>query len=386
MRILQVTAFYPPSLGGVQFYVQRLSQSLVGRGHQVEVLTVNTESALSYERCPDGMTIRRCTLDASYRRGLVSIELYRRLMAAKSDDLYHVHVPFPLGVEMTVLASRWNSMPLVATHHGQGIQGDPLYSLTAGSYSVLSRAISFRGLDRLVFLTRSYADSLWLPRPVRQQIEIVPTGADISRFSPTQDGSEVREQYGLGPETPLVLFVGSLQVGNGYKGVDHLIQAVPTIRGLAPGARVMIVGGGGLLPQLKEQTRQMGLNGTVVFTGAIENARLPQYYAASNLFVLPSVPGGSENSPLVLFEAMASGKPAVASRLPGVCEIVQDGETGLLVPPAEPDELAAAVARLLNDDGFRSAAGLRARAAAERYSWDDCARRMEEIYRELIDQ
>jgi glycosyltransferase involved in cell wall biosynthesis len=386
VRILQVTAFYPPSLGGVQFYVQRLSQSLVRRGHEIDVLTVNTEDARSYERCSDTTNVIRCHLDASYHRGLVSTELCRRLISAKSHDLYHVHVPFPLGVEMTVLASRRNSTPLVATHHGQGIRGDPLYALAAGSYSLFSRAVSFRGLDRLVFLTQSYADSLWLPRPVRQQVVIVPTGADVSRFSPAQDGSEVREQYGLGPEAPLVLFVGSLRAGNGYKGVDHLIRAVPAIRRLSPGARVMIVGGGGLLPKLKEQTRQMTLDSTVVFTGAIDNARLPQYYAASDLLVLPSVPGGSENSPLVLFEAMASGKPAVASRLPGVCEIVQDGETGLLVPPAEPDEIAAAVARLLNDDGFRLAAGRRARAAAERYSWDDCARRMEAIYRELIDQ
>lgn len=386
MRILQLTAFYPPSLGGVQFFVKRLSESLARRGHKVDVLTVNTEGDRSYERWLDGMTIRRCYLDASYHRGLVSSELYRRLMAARSYDLYHVHVPFPLGVEVALLASRWNSTPLLATHHGQGIRGDPLYTLVAGSYSLFSRVISFRGLDRLVFLTQSYADWLWLPRAIRRRTAVVPTGAEVSRFSPARDGSRVRKQYGLSPEAPLVLFVGSLKVGNGYKGVTYLIQAVREIQRLTPGVRVMIVGGGGLLPRLKEEARQMDLTGMVVFTGPIENARLPEYYAASDLFVLPSVPGGSENSPLVLFEAMASGRPVVASRLPGVCEIVQDGETGLLVPPAEPGELAVAVSRILNDDGFRSGAGRKARAAAERYSWDDCARRMEAIYRELIDR
>lgn len=386
MRILQVTAFYPPSLGGVQFFVQRLSQSLARRGNEVDVLTVNTEGVRSYERCSDTMTLRRCHLDASYHRGLVSTELCRRLMAAKSYDLYHVHVPFPLGVEMAALASRRNGTPLVATHHGQGIQGDPLYVVVAGSYSVFSRAVSFRALDRLVFLTQSYADSLWLPQRVRRRVRIVATGADISRFSPTRDGSGVREQYRLSPEVPLVLFVGSLRAGNDYKGVDHLIRAVPEIRRLVPGARVMIVGGGDLLRQLKEQARQRELNGIVVFTGPMANEKLPEYYAAADLFVLPSIPGGSENSPLVLFEAMASGKPVVASRLPGVCEIVRDGETGLLVPPAEPQKLAVAVARLLDDETFRSEAGLTARAAAESHSWDNCARRMEGVYRELIDR
>lgn len=383
MRILQVTPFYPPSLGGVQFFVKRLSQSLVDRGHEVDVLTVDTENAPPYEECSDKMSIRRCSLDARYHRGLVSSELGRRVMEAESYDLYHVHVPFPIGVEIAVLAAKRNRRPLVATHHGQGIQGDPLYTLVAGSYSLLSRAISFRGLDRLVFLTRSYADSLWLPRAVRRRIEIVATGADVSRFSPSRNGSETRERHGLSPDAPVALFVGSLAAGNRYKGVDTLIAAVPEIRRRVPGVRVMIVGGGDLLVELKGQTRQLGITDTVVFAGPVENDRLPEYYATSDVFVLPSVPGGPENSPLVLFEAMASGKPVVASRLPGVCEIVRHEETGLLVPPGNCDELVAGVVRLLTRDEFRSRAGLRARSVAESYSWDDCATRMEGIYGEV---
>jgi len=384
VRILQITPFYPPSLGGVQFFVQRLSHSLVRRGHEVDVLTVNTENARSYEQCSDRMAVRRCSLDASYHRGLVSSELCRWLMGAASYDLYHVHVPFPMGVEIAVMASRRNRRPLVATHHGQGLRGDPLYTLVAGSYSLLSRAISFRGLDRLVLLTRSYADSLWLPRAVRRRVDIVPTGADVARFSPDQVGTEVRERHGVSPDAPLMLFVGSLAAGNGYKGVGTLIEAVPDIERRVPGVRAMIVGGGGLVPGLKARARRLGLDGTMVFTGAVANDRLPEYYAASDVFVLPSVPGGPENSPLVLFEAMASGKPVVASRLPGVCEIVRHGETGLLVPPGEPDELGAAVVRLLTEDGLAFRAGLRARSAVERYSWDDCATKMEGVYREMI--
>jgi phosphatidylinositol alpha-1,6-mannosyltransferase len=180
--------------------------------------------------------------------------------------------------------------------------------------------------------------------------------------------------------------VGSLAAGNRYKGVDTLIEALPEIRRRVPGVRAMIVGGGELLVELKARARQLGVAGTVVFAGSVQNDRLPEYYAASDVFVLPSVPGGPENSPLVLFEAMASGKPVVASHLPGVCEIVRDEETGLLVPPGQPDELAAAVIRLLTQDSFRSQAGLNGRSVAERYSWDDCAARMEEVYAELTNR
>jgi glycosyltransferase involved in cell wall biosynthesis len=384
MKILQISAFYPPSLGGTQYFAQALSRALVHRGHSVDVLTVNTENAAVSEVDSIGVNIRRCKLDASYHRGLISSDFAARLMKAQSYDLYHVHIPFALGLELAVLASRRNRKPIVATHHGQGIQGDLLYTLIAGSYSMFSRAITFRGAHCLIFLTQSYADSLWLPGAVRRRVRIVRTGADISGFSPNGDGSGVRQRYGMGDGTPLLLFVGSLRSGNRYKGVNHLIWAMARIVEELREARLMIVGGGELVPELEELTQQLGLEDSVVFVGPLDNSLLPEYYAASDVLVLPSIPGGSENSPVVVFEAMASGKPVVASRLPGVCDIVQHQETGLLVPPGDSDALARALVKVLVDDEFRSTAGRKARSLAENHSWDQCAAEMETIYRKMI--
>jgi glycosyltransferase involved in cell wall biosynthesis len=384
VRILQITAFYPPGLGGIQYFVQSLSRALAGRGLGVTVLTINTEDMAPLERGADGIEIRHCKLDVSYHRGLFSAEFAARLLQARGYDLYHAHIPFPLGLEIAAASAWRNRKPLVTTHHGQGTRGGSLYTLLATSYSLFSRALSLRAVDCPIFLTHSYADSLWLPEVVRRRVRIVRTGADITTFVPDGDGAAVRGRYGIGTGVPLLLFVGSLHPGNRYKGVDYLIRALPEVARAVPDVRLMIVGGGGLLPELQELVGQLGLDGRVVFTGRVENASLPAYYAACDALVLPSIPGGSENSPVVVFEAMASGRPVVASQLPGVDEIVQHEETGLLVPWAEPEALAAALARVLGDPQFRSAAGRKARARAERYSWDHCAAEMEAIYRELI--
>jgi glycosyltransferase involved in cell wall biosynthesis len=383
MKVLQITPFYPPSLGGVQYFVRGLSRALRRGGHDVDVLTINTEDVEPVKTDSEGVSIRRCALSASYYRGLISVEFAQRLLEARGFDLYHVHVPYAFGLEVAVVASRRNRKPLIATHHGQGIRGDPLYTLIAGSYSLFSRAISLRGVHRLIFLTRSYADSLWLPGTVRRRIRIVRTGADISSFSPDHDGLSVRARHRIREEVPLVLFVGSLRAGNQYKGIDYLIRALPEVKRTVKDVRLMIVGGGRLLAELKALASQLGLDDAIVFTGAVRNDLLPGYYSAADTFVLPSTTG-PENSPVVVFEAMASGRPVVASRLPGVCEIVQHEETGLLVPPKDVSALAAALARVLTDSDFRSNAGHKARVRARGYSWDHCAAEMDTVYRELV--
>jgi glycosyltransferase involved in cell wall biosynthesis len=217
-------------------------------------------------------------------------------------------------------------------------------------------------------------------------VRIVRTGADIENFLPDSDGSGIRQHYGIAEGTPLLLFVGSLQTGNRYKGVNYLIQAMIGVKKKVQDALLMIVGGGGLLSELEEMTQQLGLDDSVVFAGPVDNSLLPEYYAASDVLVLPSIPGGSENSPVVVFEAMAAGRPVVASHLPGVCEIVRHEETGLLVPPGDSDVLTNALVRVLADGEFRASAGRKSRALAESYSWDHCAAEMESIYLEMIGQ
>ena len=249
MKILQLTAYYPPSIGGIQYYVQSLSHYLSSKGHQVDILTINTEQSKALESTAEGVNVRRCKLDLSLYRALMSREFNQALMSATNYDAYHIHIPFHVGLEVAAAASKQNKIPLVATHHGQGLVGSPAYTLMAGSYSWLSRMLSLQGVDRTIFLTPSYAQSLWLPKPIRKRMRIVRTGADIERFSPHYEGKQIRQKYQIAQNAPLILFVGSLHKANRYKGVDYLLHAMRIVTEIIKDAKLMIVGGGELLAE-----------------------------------------------------------------------------------------------------------------------------------------
>ena len=385
MKILNITGFYPPSLGGIQLFVQSLCKSLAEIGHHVDVLTINTENNAQNETTPQGIKILRCKLDFNYHRGLFSREFFYQMLNSKGYDIYHVHVPFPFGNEVAVLSSKLNNIPIVATHHGQSLHGNITYTAIAGSYSIFSRVISFQFLDSIIFLTRSYAQSIWLPNGLRNKIRIVPTGADLDTFLPARNVNLIRKKFGISENSSLLIFVGHLGKTNRYKGIDYLIRALKNVLNEVEFVKVLIIGGGDWLPELKSLSGKLKLNDAIIFTGPVENHYLPDYYSAADVFVLPSI-RGPENSPVVLFEAMASGLPVIATDLPGVNEIVQHGETGLLVEPRNIPELSAALVRILSDSDFQSSTGKKARKLAESYSWHQCAHDMENIYGELLNR
>lgn len=368
-----VTAFYLPSLGGIQYYVSSLTKALGLRGHHVDILTVNTESVAAVEQSLAG-AVMRCRLDHSYHRGLVSTELARRLLSARGYDAIHVHAPFPLGVELAAVATRLNKIPMIVTHHGTGGKPDRLYTAVAGLYDRIFRRVTLRAASRVVFLTPSYRATVSLPAKVSQRVVIVRTGVDADRFRPASSES-TRAALDLTSDDHVGLWVGSLSEHNRYKGIDYLLRALAQARQTS----LVIVGEGTLRAELESLARELGVTGRVRFVGAVDNEYLPAYYAAADFFVLPSV-SGPENSPVVLFEAMASGLPLITTAIPGVEEIVGESKGGVTVPPRDAGALATAMDTLLAEPERRRNLGSNGRTYAVRQSWSTCAEDMEGIY------
>lgn len=383
MKILQITPFFYPVVHGGVTYILNLGQNLLQRGHRVDILTVNTENAPKKEVMAGNIRVYRCSLDFRYNKGLISREFARRLFQAKDHDVYHIHAPFALGLEIAVAASKINHIPLVATHHGDGTITDTLYSMIAKSYSKFSRGISFQYVDRLIFLTRSYSESLWLSPKARKKISIVKTGVDTHRFSPQNDGSVLRAKYGFDSNDKVLLFAGALDKDHRYKGVDYLIRAMRQVSNDKGHIKLVIVGGGELVPELKKLAQELNLGRDVIFTGSVPHEQLPPYYAMCDIFVLPSI-SGPESCGFVVLEAMASGKPAIVSDLPGVRDNVEEGRTGLKVPPKDSQALAQTILRLAEDDSLRNEMAHNARAEVKNYSWQKCAAETEVIYNEVV--
>jgi len=242
---------------------------------------------------------------------------------------------------------------------------------------VVAHAVA--SLDAIVAVSRKMADAAEGLAAPRRPIEVVPNGADTEIFFP-RPAAEARERLGLPRDELIVSYVGKLVP---RKGVDTLIEAMGLLARRDARVPLLVAAGIGEMRQsMEDRATQLGISSRVRFLGKIPHGDVPIAIAAGNVFVLPSL---SEGQPTVVCEAMACGRPVVATAVDGTPEIVCDGETGFLVPPRDPERLADALARVLDDP--RLAARMSARAdeiAKVRYTWDANAADMERIYGEIV--
>jgi glycosyltransferase involved in cell wall biosynthesis len=272
----------------------------------------------------------------------------------------HLHFPNPMGEVSYLLRAR--RVALVVSYHADIIRQRALVPL----YQPVLHALLTRA-DRVIAGAPEYIASSTLLTRYRAKCVVIPYGVHPAalalRDGESREVEAVRAHYG----TPLVLFVGVLRP---YKGVDVLIEAM----GGGPG-RALVVGHGPERSRLQARARDLRLEDRIAFLGEVSPARLRVLLHAADVFVLPSI-DRREAFGIAQLEAMACGKPAVASDLPtGIRSVNRHNETGLLVKPRDPAALRAAVNRLLEDPGLAARLGQAAQAQVQR---DFTAKRMVE--------
>jgi len=216
------------------------------------------------------------------------------------------------------------------------------------------------------------------------KIVVIRNGVDLSRFSEPPEPGKLRQELGLAAGTPLVAVVSRLAH---LKGLEDFLEAVAHISPRFPAARFLVVGETNpqhrhYLDELKSLAARLGVADRVIFTGL--RSDVPALMSSVDVSVMPSLNEALSN---VLLESMAAGAPVVATRVGGTAEALTHGETGLLVPPADPSALAASIARLLEDGGMAARLGRAARQAIEdRFSVDRMVRTTEDLYLDLLDR
>ena len=195
------------------------------------------------------------------------------------------------------------------------------------------------------------AQLMYLSEPASwPKLEVVHCGADLARyvFVPPADHEELK-----------VLCVARFVP---EKGLDLLLEAIAALCERRTDVRLVLVGEGPLEAHLRRKAIDLGIQDRVAFTGPVGQDDLAQYYAEADVFCLPSF---AEGLPIVLMEAMATGRPVVASRIAGIPELVEDGVSGVLVAPGQPDELVAALEMLAASPELRRRMGGAGRARVE---------------------
>jgi glycosyltransferase involved in cell wall biosynthesis len=245
------------------------------------------------------------------------------------------------------------------------------------------QAIADRALssltDRAIAVSESTLQFLVEKRHVpAARVRLIWNGAPLDEFAPVpaEKAAAVRRELGLPADAVVIGSIGRL---NEQKGHRYLIEAAAGVLAGAARARVLIVGDGDLEGALREQARTLGIADRVVFAGHRNDVR--EMLGAIDVFCISST---YEGTPLSLFEAMAAGKAIVSTAVDGCREVLEDGVTGLLVPPRDPQALAGALGRLVADPARRESLGRAARQASSRYDIRTCVEAMQSLYDEVL--
>lgn len=369
MKIIQASSYFHPHVGGVETHVLELSYTLQELGHEVIVLCAAIPRSRSYELL-NGIAVHRFpALDLPYVP--YTCALPRRIRRF-SADVVHSHYPPPF-ISYGVVKGLPH-LPHVLTYHCDAEIPDTIASLRIpDTFKTLVQQINeniyakpiLSNVSQIIATTKSYAAS---SAPLRDfQYQIVPNGVRLADFDAPLEGENDERK----PKQ--VLFVGRL---TSVKGVNYLIEAAKIVLGHHDDTTFLIVGSGEERLKLKELAK--GYEHRIRFCGNVSRRALVALYKSSTVLVLPSF-SRLEAFGVVLLEAMACQTPVIASRIPGVLEVVDAG--GSLVTPRNPQSIANAVIEILENPRNARLMGKRGRELVERkYDWKVVAKQILEVY------
>ncbi|MFB3766193.1 MAG: glycosyltransferase family 4 protein [Methanotrichaceae archaeon] len=349
MKILQVTPYFPPHVGGVEYHVKGLADGLIKRGYNVGV-------ASSCGRYSDFVHIP--SIDLCYAP--LPLKKFPKCKA----DIYHSHVPSPIFAFMLRKAA-----PHVVTYHNDVIfpmrlNGFRYPTHLGKSMEWLNGKIIKPVLDEaeiIIATTKSYAETSSVLKNYLHKTRIVPNAIDVSLYPPTDE----KENY--------IVYAGRLV---SYKGVETLLDAMKIVQAKED-LRLILIGDGYDKDRLERMAAKMGV--IAEFTGRVLHNRFIDLISRAEVLVLPTT-NRLEAFGIVLLEAMACKTPVLAYDTPGVNEVAMDG--GMVY--SSTDELAEKIIELHSNRPLRRSLGQSGRAAVEaKYSWGSVLDKIESIYREV---
>lgn len=208
-------------------------------------------------------------------------------------------------------------------------------------------------------------------------------GIETKIFNPKVKGNKVREKHNIG-DAPLVLFVGGLEP---RKGLEYLIMAMELVKKDLPDSKLIVVGKEAFSSSEGENRffkilqKRLGIDDNIIYAGNVDDDILPQYYAACDVYALPS---RMEGWGLSLMEAMACGKPVVATKVGGIPELVKNNKNGCLVNPGDSTALAKRITRLLKNENEAKEMGKEGIKKARTYTWNKTAKKVKGIYEGIL--
>ena len=368
MKIIQVTPYYPPHLGGMEQRIRDLSERLAKKGHDVEVFTSNI-------RYPKNKQIKSTkNLKIHYLKSWefahtpIAPSLFFRLMRIPKDSIMHVHVSQPLVPEIAWLVSKLRGIPYVAH-----IRGDPDKSGKLGFLLPFYKKIFLKRVlkdsNKVIVLTKDY--KYFISKKYNLSLKKITSIPNSTNFSIIQNNKKENN-----PKKKL-LFVGRLSV---QKNIPVLLESFNRLIKRNHNLELDIVGDGEEKEDIINFINKNGLNNKVILFGRLEGKKLKKMYKNSDIFLLVSKDEGFSTT---LLEAMATSTPIIASDILGTRSVIKKGYNGLLVKPT-PENIAEAIEKLIKNPKLRERLAKNGLKEVKKYSWNKIIAQTEKVYREVL--
>jgi N-acetyl-alpha-D-glucosaminyl L-malate synthase BshA len=372
-----ICSFEFPSLGGAETLTYELAKSLAHE-NEIFVLSLSPNSSSRQTDFND----KNLHVFPILKKGKVNLirNLFTvfKFLASKRCDIIHAHFVFPSA--FWCIAGKILGIPVVVTSHGNDIQKNEEIRYGARLNPIVATItwLTLKLTDIHIVVSKSMVKDAIEAGSSPSKIRVVYNGIDISKVSLLGD-IEIVEKYGIHKEDFVILYLGRLHP---KKSPEDMVKAFPKIVQKIPNAKLVIAGKGSEKAKLEKLVEELKLQGKVIFTGFVSENEKWGLLKRCDVFVLPSI---VEAFGIALIEAMACGKPVIATNVGPFPEIIKDGETGILIPVHSPSDLADAVINLAQDPEKRMFIGKKAKKEVEnRFDIRKIAKDYLKIYDEVL--
>jgi len=372
-RITVVSSYFYPKIGGLENYAYLLAKKLHESGkYKVSIITSHYDGKGYKQETIHGMTVHRLPIMLHVSNTPINpfwFSMIKRIYAVEQPDIVHLHSPVPYMADVAAYEAKGRDVVLTY-HSGSMLKGKWPIDIIIGSYEKIILPMLFKRANAIVAVSQEFAKRTF-PQ-FANKISFIPTGVDLARFKKTPLPSGIKT----------VTFVGRIEHSSSWKGIEPLLQAMAIVIKDHPHARLELVGGGDAIAHYEHRARELGIGGSVTFSGPLLGDALVDAYRRATMTVLPST-SDSEAFSIALIEAMASGRPIIGTNIGGTPQVIENGKNGLLVPPKDPEALAKAIEEVLTDGAFAARLADYGAAKAQNFSWDIQAKKYIDLFNTL---
>jgi 1,4-alpha-glucan branching enzyme len=390
LNICFVSPEYFPISGGTGAYVYYLSRQLQKLGHDIHIIT---RSEVNSTETVDGININHIKCGGN---PVTKYWGFARSTSKKLEELNEkfaldiIHANLPLVPNFAIPEE--SSKVIISTVHStwkgeaESIRHEGMRKLNSNERFMLRFNSLLRSSEKKL-MTRSdalVAVSMYTKKELiefygieEDKIQVIYNGVDMQKFNPNKNKASLRREIGLEEKQKIVLFVGRFYR---RKGLTTLLQSIPKVVQKFRDVKFVISGEGSKQNKTKliRMARKLRIQNSILFLGYFPDEKLPDLYAASDIFVLPAL---YENFPFAILEAQSTGLPVISTKVGGIPELIIDKKTGLLFDPENSEQLVEEITALLQNPQFAEEIGTRGRRRIkEKFNWSLITKEVVDLY------